>query len=295
MKTMHLFLPALLLATVVADKQKKARTLKRKSEKSSSYNGGFYTGTAGGTSSSTQPVQTVTTVTPVQGSSQGLATDATITDSATTEPADRSDGTYSPSIVFPDGSTMTSSGLVEFFPCKSVEDSSVQEKLLDSRGDVVCQYDLCQGGCCREFDAFFLCDENNDYPKRDCLCNKNTYQHSFGLTVPVDDGGGAVVPVDVTPTNAPTPPVVRDTTTDNTAAIPVSDTGTTATGGEDCFAQTRGQDWGFHPLDTSVVPTGWMPGDCFATSHCLPSSLVGAQVCCKYKTARIMILLAFKR
>lgn len=35
-------------------------------------------------------------------------------------------------------------------------------------------------------------------------------------------------------------------------------------------------------MDESSLPAGVMPGDCTEDAHCLPSSLEGEAVCCKY-------------
>lgn len=299
MKTVQLWTPALLLAVAVAEEGEdrrhlKLRGLKSKKDSSSDY-GSYYGGVNAGVytnapvtspPATSPPIYTMVTMTPIQDSGQGGSvveegSGSSTGGSETTDVGDRSDGTSAPTqggIVLEDGSTMTSSGLIEYYPCISAEDSAVQTKLLDSRGDFSCQYNSCRGGCCREFDAFFLCDESNDYPKRNCLCNENTYQRAFALT-PANQTG---IVVNVTTTNSTSPPTTRDSGTDGSIAVPITNgTGTTVNVEEQCLPQFRGQNWGIHPADTTSLPTWVLPGDCYTTSHCLPSSLAGAQVCCK--------------
>jgi len=278
MKTVQLLMSTLLSAVVAEDVKaqtsKRDRRLKgKKGSSSSSYTYPDYT--SGSTqvnppfdtytppqdfgTYTTQPVITETTSAPIQDNGLGWY-----------EVVDRIEETTDQGsqngIVLSDGATLSGPGLIEYFPCIPFNETTLMDKLLDSRGDSTCRYNSCRAGCCREFDAFFLCDESNNYPKRNCICNENTYHYSFSLTSPAQG------------TNT-TSTVNRNSGTNGSGAVPISGSENNSSG-ELCLPQFTGHNWGIHPLNTTSLPSGLMPGDCHATSHCVPSSQVGESVCC---------------
>lgn len=93
-------------------------------------------------------------------------------------------------------------------------------------------------------------------------------------------------------TNTTNPPNSTNTTNPVAGAEDINPTGSNTTTSNStertpaypdpdfCFPNFAGQNWGIHPEDSSSLPEGMSPGDCTSDSHCLPSAVEGAPVCC---------------
>lgn len=211
-------------------------------------------------------------------------------------------------IVFSNGNTLTYGGLYEVKECAPFRnDVSHKKKAYDSRGDFECRLNSCRGGCCRDFQSYLLCDEDNHFPSRQCICNENTFVHPSSITqLPIgvnttdptditnaaDDSGDRTAGDSTGVISISDPPIPSSTPTEQPTKMPTGQPteqpsnppGSEPKFGDDdyCYPHFAGKGWGISPTDPLSLPVGISAGDCTENSHCLPSSLQGFDVCCKY-------------
>jgi hypothetical protein len=82
-------------------------------------------------------------------------------------------------VVFADGSTLSTAGVLEEHRCKSWTNPQVKIAAHNPSdhglGDEGCNNgNECNGGCCRILNHL-VCDKHNDFPHVACVCNANTY------------------------------------------------------------------------------------------------------------------------
>jgi hypothetical protein len=105
---------------------------------------------------------------------------------------------------------LSTAQLEENKPCMDFTDPLAVASAAKPDTSSECTNNQCGGGCCRYHTAFLTCDEDNDFPHQQCICN--------GLTEAKQGTGSNVGPVAVTPVEPPSPAPV---TTPPPTAAPV--------------------------------------------------------------------------